>query len=460
MSQTGFSALNALSPEQIDNLSRLGYEHMTAIQEKALPPALEGKDLLAKAKTGSGKTAAFGIALLNKLNPRFFGVQALVMCPTRELSTQVADELRKLARYQPNIKVVVLCGGVSIGPQIASLEHGAHVVVGTPGRIKDHLRKNTLKIDQLQTLVLDEADRMLDMGFRDDIRDIASQTPAQRQTLLFSATYPDNIAQLSDELQRDPIDIAVESVHQTSTITQQWILCGRDEKAATLAKALSHFQVQQAVMFCNTRQAVEDLTQYLRNQGYLTLALHGDMEQRDRDQVYVQFRQGSAHFLVATDVAARGLDVDDLPAVVNYELPRDADVYIHRIGRTGRAGKEGLALSLITEKEDYKRAAIADTQGYDVPLMSPAELKPSGAAIQKPAMVSLCISGGRKNKIRAGDILGALTSAGGITGQQVGKIDILDFVAYVAIEREVANKALAHLQKSRIKNQSVKVRRV
>ena len=460
MTDMSFASLAALNSAQLDNLNRLGYTSMTAIQQQSLPAALEGRDIRAQAKTGSGKTAAFGIPLLQKLNPRFFGVQALVLCPTRELSTQVAEELRKLARFQANIKIVVLCGGVSIGPQIASLEHGAHVVVGTPGRIQDHLRKNTLRIDQVDTLVLDEADRMLDMGFSDAIQDIAALTPKTRQTLLFSATYPDNIEQLSSNLQRNPVAVTVESVHQASSIEQYLILCDRSDKDTVLARALQHFDIQQAVVFCNTKQAVEDTTQSLRNLGYLALALHGDLEQRDRDEVYARFKQNSAHFLVATDVAARGLDVDDLQAVINYELPRDPEVYVHRIGRTGRAGKQGLALSLATDKEDYKRTAIEEQLGHDIPLLAAAELRNQNGDIRKPPMVTLCLASGRKDKLRPGDILGALTGKGGIDGKAVGKIDVLDYVAYVAIERSVANVALAHLQQTRIKNRAVRVRRV
>ncbi|UZK03854.1 ATP-dependent RNA helicase DbpA [Venatoribacter cucullus] len=459
MTDTSFASLATLNSAQLENLQRMGYTSMTAIQQQSLPAALAGNDIRAQAKTGSGKTAAFGIPLLQKLNPRFFGVQALVLCPTRELSTQVAEELRKLARFQANLKVVVLCGGVSIGPQIASLEHGAHVVVGTPGRIQDHLRKNTLRIDQVETLVLDEADRMLDMGFADAIQDIAALTPKSRQTLLFSATYPDNIEQLSSNLQRNPVAVTVESVHQASSIEQHVILCERGNKDAVMARALQHFDIQQAVVFCNTKQAVEDTTHSLRNLGYLALALHGDLEQRDRDEVYARFKQNSAHFLVATDVAARGLDVDDLQAVINYELPRDPEVYVHRIGRTGRAGKQGLALSLATDKEDYKRTAIADQMGQHIPLLAADELT-GRSDICKPPMVTLCLAAGRKDKLRPGDILGALTGKGGIDGKAVGKIDVLDYVAYVAIERSVANVALAHLQQTRIKNRAVRVRRV
>lgn len=460
MSAPTFASLGLLPDAQLDNLNRLGYTSMTAIQQQALPAALNGQDVLGQAKTGSGKTAAFGIALLHGINPRFFGVQGLVMCPTRELSTQVADELRKLARFQANIKIVVLCGGVGIGPQIASLEHGAHIVVGTPGRIKDHLRKQTLNIDQVKTLVLDEADRMLDMGFSDDIHDIVAHTPNSRQTLLFSATYPDDIERMSAQFQRNPVAIKVASLHQQSTIEQHFILCERAQREEALRRALAHFNVQQAVVFCNTKQTTDEVAQCLKDWGYVALALHGDLEQRDRDQVYVQFRQGSANILVATDVAARGLDVSDLEAVVNYDLPRDPEVYVHRIGRTGRADKSGLAISITTDREDHLREAIASQQSQHTALTALDELTQRPLNIERPRWVSLCLSAGRKEKLRPGDILGALTNNGGISGQQVGKIDVLDYVAYVAVERPVARAALEHLQQSRIKGRAIRVRRV
>ncbi|MBE0483457.1 MAG: ATP-dependent RNA helicase DbpA [Bacterioplanes sp.] len=456
---TTFAELG-LPQSQLDNLTRMGYDSMTAIQQQALPATLAGQDIVAQAKTGSGKTAAFALPLLEKINPRFFGVQALVLCPTRELSTQVAEEIRKLARYRNNIKVVVLCGGVAIGPQIGSLAHGAHIVVGTPGRIKDHLRKETLRIDQLNTLVLDEADRMLDMGFNEDIHDIAAHTPEDRQTLLFSATYPDNIAQLSQQLQRNPLTVKVESVHQNNIIDQQFIVCGRGETDSALLRTIAHFGIQHAVIFCNTKQACDDVSALLRDSGFRALALHGDLEQRDRDQVYVQFKQNSAHFLVATDVAARGLDVEDLPAVINYELPRDLDVYMHRIGRTGRAGKEGLALSITTDKETHKQESLAKQQGRAIPLIALDELSRVQPSIDAPEYVTLCLAAGRKDKLRPGDILGALTSPGGVTGKDIGKIDVLTTVAYVAVVREHAKQALQHLQQTRIKGRAVKVRRV
>ena len=455
-----FNTLADLTAAELNNFEQLGYTAMTAIQEQALPKALAGKALIAQAKTGSGNTAAFGIPLLHKLNQRFFGVQGLVLCPTRELANQVAEDLRKLARFQANIKIVVLCGGVGIGPQIGSMEKGAHVVVGTPGRTTAHLRKTTLQLDQGESLVLDEADRMLDMGYRDDIEDIVSHTPKSRQTLLFSATFPDNIAQLSQSLQNSPISIKVESTHETSSINQQLLVCDNGHKTRTLIQAIGHFDIEQAVVFCNTKQSVNDVTHALRDHGYLALALHGDLEQRDRDEIYARFKNNSAHFLVATDVAARGLDVDDLPAVINYDLPRYPEVYVHRIGRTGRAGKSGLALALAGQKETYRVAAIESQLNSDIPLFDVSVLKPNTRTISKPPMLTLCLAAGRRDKIRPGDILGALTSKGGIDGKEVGKIDVLNTLTYVAVTRKAADTALNHLQHNKIKNKIVKVRKV
>lgn len=433
---------------------------MTPIQQQSLPLVLEGKDVIAKAKTGSGKTAAFAIGMLTKINPRDFAAQSLILCPTRELSTQVATEIRRLARYQQNIKVVVLCGGQSIGPQIGSLEHGAHIIVGTPGRIKDHIRKKTLSLRRINTLVLDEADRMLDMGFYDDIQHIIGETPAKRQTLLFSATYPKQIKSLSAAFQQEPIEISVESIHSTSHIHQALYISSKEHKLVNLMRVLAHHQVDSAVIFCNTIKAVKQLCEYLRDQGLSVKALHGDLEQRDRDQVLIQFTQRSCSLLIATDVAARGLDIDDLPAVINYELPRDPEVYIHRIGRTGRAGKAGLALGLFTDAEKYKLDAIAEYQNKPIEFEAAEILNANIDFVTEPPMVSLCIAGGRKEKVRPGDILGALTGDAGIDGKAVGKITVLDYVAYVAIDRKVANKALKRLEQGKIKGRKFKIRRL
>ncbi len=458
MTDSSFASLG-LSKEQLANLDSLGYEEMTAVQEKVLPLALDGKDVIAQAKTGSGKTATFALPLLSKINPRDFGAQALILCPTRELATQVAAEVRRLARHQKNIKVVILCGGQSIGPQIGSLEHGAHIVVGTPGRIKDHLRKKTLRLSRVNTLVLDEADRMLDMGFMDDIETIIKQTPRDRQTVLFSATYPDNIESLSERFQQSPVKVSVESLHDEGQIRQLFYLTQRSRKLDSLVKLLGHYQPERAIVFCHTKDATREVSAHLQKMGIATLALNGDLEQRDRDQVLIQFRQQSCRILVATDVAARGLDIHELPVVINYDLPKDPESYVHRIGRTGRAGKEGLALSLLTDREQHKLDGIGAFQGSHL-TAEPIETLNGSATMTPPDFVTLCIAAGRKEKIRPGDILGALTGEAGIPGSAVGKIDILEYAAYVAIHHNVVAKALEGLQRGRIKGRSFKIRKL
>ena len=433
---------------------------MTPIQEKSLPEALDGKDLIAKAKTGSGKTAAFAISLLLKIHQRNFGCQGLVLCPTRELATQVANEIRKLARFQQNIKVVTLCGGQPIGPQIGSLEHGAHIVVGTPGRIQDHLSKRTLDISKVTTLVLDEADRMLDMGFIEPIEEIVSHTPGSRQTLLFSATYPDGIRKLSRSFQRNPVEVTVESTHSSDHIEQIYYHAENHEKSEMLVRLLEHYQPASSVIFCNTKQTCRDVGTDLYEQGYKPLVLHGDMEQRDRDQMLIRFANQSSTILIATDVAARGLDIENLAAVINYDLSRDAENHTHRIGRTGRAGNKGLALTLHTSREQYKLDSISEYLKTGLVFGNPDKLKASDTGPLQAPMVTLTIDGGRKNKVRPGDILGALTGDAGIPGDQVGKINISDFRAYVAVKKDSARKALSRLEQGKIKGRHYKVRRV
>jgi ATP-independent RNA helicase DbpA len=454
-----FSTL-PLADGQLANLESLGYLEMTPVQAATLPLAFQGRDLIAQAKTGSGKTAAFALPLLEKLNPRDFGAQALVLCPTRELATQVAGEIRRLARYRQNIKVVTLCGGQSIGPQIGSLEHGAHIVVGTPGRICDHLRKKTLVLARVSTLVLDEADRMLEMGFVEDITAIIGSTPSGRQTLLFSATYPDDIEALSQRFQRSPERVSVAALPSDAHIDQRFFICDKRDRLPGLVKLLHHFGPAAAVVFCNTKELVREVCRALEAENISALALHGDMEQRDRDQVLIRFRQQSCSVLVATDVAARGLDIDDLPAVVNFELPRSPEVYVHRIGRTGRAGKTGLALSLFADSERYKLAAIEDYLQRELAFEVLETLAQDDGRMPWPPYVTLCIAGGRKQKVRPGDILGALTGEAGIEAARVGKINVTDFASYVAIEQVAADRALGRLLNGRIKGRKFKVRRL
>lgn len=440
------------------NLESLGYLEMTPIQARSLPALLKNQDLIAQAKTGSGKTAAFGIGLLSKLDVKNFQVQALVLCPTRELADQVGKEIRRLARFTPNIKLLTLCGGAALGPQVGSLVHGAHIIVGTPGRIKKHLEKGSLVLDKLETLVLDEADRMLDMGFYDDIAAIIKSTPRQRQTLLFSATYPGAIKQMSADFQNDPLDIRVAAAIDDIPIEQLFFETDNERRDQLLADLLAHYQPESAVIFCNTKQKCQDVADALQAQDFHAQALHGDMEQKDRDRVLALFANKSCPLLVATDVAARGLDIKDLTAVINYELAHDPEIHIHRIGRTGRAGKVGLALSLFIPAEARKVNMIEDYQKRPIAYGSAALLVVNDAVENKSAMVTLRIDGGRKSKVRPGDILGALTGEAGIPGAQVGKIDIFDDHSYVAIDSSLANKALKQLMAGKIKGRKFKVR--
>ncbi|MGI4839668.1 MAG: ATP-dependent RNA helicase DbpA [Janthinobacterium lividum] len=457
MTNTAFNTL-PLSAGMLANLESLGYAQMTPIQAQSLPVIVKGLDLIAQAKTGSGKTAAFGIGLLNPINPRYFGCQALVICPTRELADQVAKEIRRLARSEDNIKVLTLCGGVSFGPQIASLEHGAHIIVGTPGRIQQHLRKGSLVLDGLNTLVLDEADRMLDMGFYDSIADIIEQTPARRQTLLFSATYPVGIKQLSSKFMRDPQQVKAESLHADSQIEQRFYEISPDERMSAVTKVLGHFRPQSCVAFCFTKQQCQETVDHLVAKGFSAVALHGDLEQRDRDQVLAMFANRSTSVLVATDVAARGLDIDALDMVLNVELARDSEIHIHRVGRTGRAGESGVAISLVAPGEAHRAQAIEQLQKSPLNWAPLSELVSKGGAPLLPPMSTLLIGAGRKDKVRPGDILGALTGDAGIAGTQVGKIAIFDFQAYVAVERGVAKEAVQRLNSGKIKGRSLKVR--
>nr|WP_263975024.1 ATP-dependent RNA helicase DbpA [Pseudomonas sp. Marseille-Q3773] len=440
------------------NLDALGYASMTPIQAQSLPVILKGQDLIAQAKTGSGKTAAFGIGLLNPINPRYFGCQALVLCPTRELADQVAKELRRLARAEDNIKILTLCGGVSLGPQIASLEHGAHIIVGTPGRIQQHLDKGTLVLDGLNTLVLDEADRMLDMGFFDAIASIIDKTPSRRQTLLFSATYPAGIKQLAADFMRNPQQVKVESLHSDNQIEQRFIEIDPQQRMEAVTRVLGHYRPQSCVAFCFTKQQCEDLVTHLTAKGIVAQALHGDLEQRDRDQVLTMFANRSSSVLVATDVAARGLDIDGLDMVINVELARDAEIHVHRVGRTGRAGEKGIAVSLVAPAEGHRAQAIEELQKSPLRWDQLDSLKSKGGEPLLPQMSTLCIAAGRKDKLRPGDILGALTGDAGIPGKQVGKIAIFDFQAFVAVERPLAKQAMQRLNSGKIKGRSLKVR--
>lgn len=458
MNPSSFSSL-ALNPELISNLATLAYTEMTPIQAQSLPHILAGKDVIAQGKTGSGKTAAFGLGVLEKLDVKRFRIQALVLCPTRELADQVANELRKLARTIHNIKILTLCGGVPFGPQVGSLEHGAHIIVGTPGRIDDHLRKNTLKLNTVNTLVLDEADRMLAMGFQDTLDAIIAQVPAQRQTLLFSATFPKQIQSIAKRIMKQPIMVQVDSGHDNDSIQQHFYKVTDDQQRMTAVRLLlMKYRPVSTLVFCNTKKETQEVADELIRHGFSALALHGDLDQRDRDQTLIRFTNKSASVLVATDVAARGLDIDALDAVINYQIARDAEVHVHRIGRTGRAGNKGIACSLYNDKESYKLALL----DVEIDPIIGSEALPSLNLLDKPvtppAMHTLQIDGGKKQKVRAGDILGALTGENGIEGSQVGKIYLADNWAYVAVNREVMKPALKKLGEGKLKGRSFRVR--
>ena len=450
-----------LPPAVIANLKQLGYEQMTPIQAASLPLALAGKDLIAQAKTGSGKTAAFALPLLANLNPRRFAVQALVLCPTRELADQVTQELRRLARAEDNIKILTLCGGATMRPQIASLAHGAHIVVGTPGRILDHLGRETLVLDAINTLVLDEADRMLDMGFAEDIAAVVKLCPKQRQTLLFSATYPDGVMKMAAKFMREPQEVKLTERHAASKIRQRFYEVKEAERLNAVALLLNHYRPVSTLAFCNTKAQCRELVALLQAQGIIALELHGDLDQRDRDQVLVQFANRSCSVLVATDVAARGLDIADLEAVINVDITPDVELHTHRVGRTGRADEAGWAFSLASMDEMGRVGRIDEMQGSASVWHPVSELTAAANAEPlHPPMVTLQILGGRKEKIRPGDVLGALTKDLGYSAAQVGKINVNEFSTYVAVERGIAKEAMRGLNNGKVKGKSVKVRRL
>ncbi|SEK74285.1 ATP-dependent RNA helicase DbpA [Colwellia chukchiensis] len=458
MNDNKFSSLS-LQTAILDNLSSLGYHEMTEIQAKSLPAILKGQDVIGQGKTGSGKTAAFGLGLLNKLQVKKFRIQTLVLCPTRELADQVAKEIRKLARAIHNIKVLTLCGGTPFGPQVGSLEHGAHIIVGTPGRIEDHLGRGTLSLQHVDTLVLDEADRMLDMGFVTALDNIVEKMPKQRQTLLFSATFPQQIQAIADRYLQSPALIKVEASHQASSIAQHFYQVENDDdRLMAIRLLLLTHQPESSVIFCNTKIETQNVANKLAAYGFSVVALHGDLEQRERDQTLVRFANKSASILVATDVAARGLDIEALDAVFNYHLAHDTEVHIHRIGRTGRAGSTGYAFSLFSNKDSYKIGLLEDNLGRQIE----GEVLPNNQVLSESAftakMTTIQIDGGKKQKVRAGDIVGALTGDNGIKFEQVGKIQLGANWAYVAVDKSVARKALNKLSQGKLKGRKFRVR--
>lgn len=457
MSETSFASL-PLSQNLLTNLDSLKYSEMTEIQAQTLPLILNGKDVIAQGKTGSGKTAAFTLGMLHHLNVKQFRIQSLVVCPTRELADQVATEIRKLARSIHNIKVLTLCGGTPLRPQAESLDHGAHIIVGTPGRIQDHLNRGSLSLQHLKVLVLDEADRMLEMGFQDAIDAVIEHAPKERQTLLFSATYPEQIQKIAQRIMNEPTQITVAATHDNNVIEQTFYeVQNNQDRMIALRLLLNRHQPESSVVFCNTKREVQEVAEELANRGYSAIALHGDLEQKDRDQALIRFSNKSARILVATDVAARGLDIDNLSAVFNFHVAHDQEVHVHRIGRTGRAGSKGLAFTFYSNKDDYRIKLLEDILSRNISPSALPDVSLLDTTPPQSEMITIRIEGGKKQKIRPGDIVGALTGQDGITGQQVGKISVSEYWSYVAVQRELLKIAFKKLSEGKLKGRKFRV---
>jgi ATP-dependent RNA helicase DbpA len=455
LTQSNFSSLK-LKPELLKNLKSLDYHKMTPIQEQSLPHILEGKDVIGQAKTGSGKTAAFGLGILENLDKDLLKVQALILCPTRELADQVSQSICQLARTLPNIKVVALCGGLPYRDQVKTLSHGAHIVIGTPGRIAKHLREETLKLDQMKTIVLDEGDRMLEMGFQDELDAIIDCTPSERQTLLFSATYPTQIQAIAKRMMLNPVVIEVDVEHTESSIEQHFYKVENSNRMFAVKLLLQEFKSKSAIIFCNTKKDCRELCDELCDSGFSALDLHGDLDQTDRDETIIQFANGSVSILVATDVAARGIDIDSIDLVINYFVSRDLEVHIHRIGRTGRAGSSGIACSLYSEKEHHKISLLEEF----LKLKITSEDLPPNSVLTRPKSISkmatIKLKKGKKQKVGPVNILGALTAKGGLNGKQVGKINVYDNWSYIAVESDTVKLALAKLEAGKLKGFTLK----
>ena len=513
--------------EEIQKAVRyMGFEEASPIQAKAIPAMISGIDLIGQAQTGTGKTAAFGIPILEKVDPKLKKLQAIVLCPTRELAIQVADEIRNLSRYMHGIKVLPIYGAQDIVKQIRSLKSGTQIVIGTPGRVMDHMRRKTMKLDFVHTVVLDEADEMLNMGFREDIEFVLSGVPEERQTVLFSATMPKPIMEITKKFQNNAKVIKVTKKELTvPNIEQYYYDVKPKKKEEVLSRLLDIYSPRLSVVFCNTKKQVDLLVNALLGRGYFAAGLHGDMKQEQRDRVMQGFRTGKTEILVATDVAARGIDVDEVEAVFNYDLPQDDEYYVHRIGRTGRAGREGRAFSFVSGKEVYKLKEIqryCKTKIYaqkvpslndvantkmenilddvervieqeDLDMMINAieervnnseftamdmaaaflkiccgmtednknteendwEFGDTGAG--EDGMVRLFINIGKKQRVRPGDILGAIAGESGMDGKLIGTIDMYDKYTFVEVPREYAREVLNAMKNVKIKGKTVAV---
>ena len=501
-------------------IAEMGFEQPSPIQAQSIPIAVEGKDMIGQARTGTGKTASFGIPMLQRINPKDKNLQAIVLCPTRELAIQSANEIRKLAKFLHGIKVLPIYGGQEISKQIRSLKGGVQIVIGTPGRVMDHLRRHTLKPQTVDIVVLDEADEMLNMGFREDIETILGQLPEERQTMLFSATMPKPILEIAKRYLHEPEIVKVIQKELTvPKIEQYYYEVNPRKKNEVLSRLLDMYDPSLSLVFCNTKRKVDELVADLKGRGYFAEGLHGDMKQSQRDRVMNGFRNGRTDILVATDVAARGIDVDDVEAVFNYDVPQDDEYYVHRIGRTGRAGREGRAFTLVVGKEIYKLkdiqrycktkirrqpipsvndvAAIkvekllelageliaTDGLGRMMDLLeeyldgsdySATEMAAALLAMQlgetstqtlpkeefgdtgaEPGMVRMFMNIGKKDRVRIGDILGAVAGESGMEGALVGTIDMYDNFSFVEVPQEYAAAVLEAMNHSKIKGRRV-----
>lgn len=441
-----FSTLK-LNGDLLQAIEKLGFSDMTPVQELTLPYSFLGEDIIAQANTGSGKTVAFGLPVLQKLNVKRFRIQSMILAPTRELANQVASELKKLASSTHNIKITTLCGGMPYRSQVHSLSHQAHIIVGTPGRILKHLQEDSFDPKEITTLVLDEADRMLDMGFNEDINKIIKYLPQKRQTLLFSATYPDNINTLAKNIMNNPKQVTIESSNETK-INQSFFQVDNSDKLDATLKVLSKYKPQSTIIFCNKKVDCDALADDLEDAGLDVLVIHSDLEQKDRVETLVLFESRSYPILIATDVASRGLDIDDVDMVINYELPYDIEVYTHRIGRTARAGKSGQAVSFV----DYDHMDTYDELKGEHSLDSLKDIQVDSNLKLYSQWRCIFINGGKKHKLRAGDILGTLCVGLGMKKKDVGKITILDYCSYVAISTPLAKNIHQKLSNTKIKN--------
>ncbi len=429
---------------------------MTPIQEKGLPFVLGERDFIGQANTGSGKTAVFALGILTKIDQKNPMPQALVLVPTRELAEQVANEIRRLARFTSNIKVITISGGADEHHKIKSLKQGAHIVVGTPGRVTKLLETGIFIAGDVKILVLDEADRLLEMGTIKEIEHIASFMPLKRQTMLFSATFPNGIKTLSASLQEDAAQVTIDSQHETGTIKQLFYKV-EELKSDALIRVLGHYRPESCIIFCNSRETCNSVAGLLRTKKIDSLQLHSDLTQPERTLILIKFDNRSCRILVATDLASRGLDVKDVRMIINFDLPSDHELYVHRIGRTGRAGQEGLAVSLYTHKErgilssigTYLRTECDTRELHDLDKLKPV--------VMKPFMTTIYISGGRKDNIRPGDIVGALTKNAGLTVDEIGKIHILEVNSYVGISVDKCAQAVKALSEGKIKGKKFKI---